>query len=91
MHLALLRQRLCIMFVLVWGVCLPLAAAEHEPWTPERIDHMLQYVQQLHDPGEQIGYISEQLLDTHYQAHTLIGSLHTPEQLVTRLDALAHL
>lgn len=81
-------RRLATILVLACGVCLPLAAAEHEPWTPERIDHMLQYVQQLHDPGEQIGYISEQLLNTHYQAHTLIGSLHTPEQLVARLDAL---
>ncbi len=81
-------RQLGILLLLLCGVCLSLAAAEHEPWTPGRIEQLLQHAQQLHDPGEQIGYISQQLLNTHYQAHTLIGSSHTPEQLVARLDAL---
>ena len=57
-------------------------------WTPESLTELAQTARKRNSVPEHIRYLSEQFLDTPYEANTLIGDAETPEQLTVNLAGL---
>ena len=57
-------------------------------WSEERVNDLLKEASLIHSPGERIGFLSGQFLDTTYQESTLTGDGHTPEVFVINLEGV---
>lgn len=78
------RLLLCAALTLL-GTGAPVRAADG---LPTAVADALVQAAALADPGERAVRLSARLLGTPYQAHTLVGSAATPEQLTIRFDAV---
>ncbi len=57
-------------------------------WSEERVTDLLKEASMIFSPGERIGFLSKQFLNTAYQESTLKGNMHTPEVFVINLEGV---
>lgn len=57
-------------------------------WTHRTLVQLIDTTSSITDAGERIGMLSEHFLGTQYRESTLVGDIHTGEELVINLEAV---
>jgi len=63
-------------------------AVDMGDWNRTKIEHLLDEVGQIPEPGKRVTFISAAFLETPYLANSLIGTAETAERFVLRLDGV---